>query len=241
MKKIIAVILALCCIFTVVSCDQGTMDEVTSAQLDAMLEMFDDSIPTKSETYTTETIGKNVVIKSRATLVSGHIGSLKASVYEGSYQSLSEVGNTLSMVKTETESKWYVEGKGVSTDKGVTFNAEEGDFAPTEGFIKIKISKNMVSEAEYDEQTSTLKLTIPKKHATEVVGAYLEKGQTIDSDIIVTLTCAGGRITGLKLEYSIPTHMITVPESETEIQVPDTTVVVEAIYSYGLQSITLKN
>lgn len=240
MKKIVAVILAICCVFGAVSCGSGNMDEVTSAQLDAMLNMFDDSIPTKSETYTTETVG-NVKIESYATLVTGQIGTLKASIYEGSYQSLSEVGNTLNMVKTETETRWFVEGKGVSTDKGVTYDAEQGDFAPTEGFIKVKISKKMVSEAKYNEADSTLELTIPQKYATDVVGAYLERGQTIDSDIKVTLTSAGGRITGLKLQYSIPAHSVTVEDSGVEVPIPETTIVVEAKYSYGLQTINLEN
>ena len=250
MKKIIAALLILCCMFSVVSCNMfgggeqddtglGNIDEATAAQIDKVLSMFDDSIPTKSETKTTETVG-NVIIESSAYLVTGTVGGKKASVYYGSYQSLSEIGNTFDMVNTETENRWYVEGQGVSTDKGVTWDASAGDFAPTEGFIKVALNKSKIKEAEYNESTSTLKVVIAKEYATDVVSAYLEKGQTIDSDITITIVTAGGRVNGLKLEYSIPTHEISVPDSDVKIQVQETKVVVDAKYSYDIQTITLK-
>ena len=246
MKKLIAALLAFCCIFAVASCDQNptpdvnpTLDEEISAQIDAVLGMFADSVPTKSETYTTETVA-GLKIESSAYLATGQIGGKNVSVYEGSYQSLSEVGNNFDMVQTETESKWYIEGQGVSTDKGVTWDAEAGDFAPKEGFIKISLKKSSIKEAEYYPETSTLVLTIDKAHATEVVAAYLEEGQTIDSDIEITIVTAGGRITGLKLEYSIPAHDIDVPDSDSTITVNNTTIVVDAKYSYGLQTITFE-
>ena len=246
MRKLIAALLALCCIFAVVACDNqggedeglGNLDEATAAQVDAVLNMFDDSIPTRSETNTTENVGQ-VVIKSSAYLATGQIGGKKASVYEGSYQSLSEVGNNFDMVQTEKKSKWYVEGQGVSTDKGVTWNAEEGDFAPDEGFIKISLKKSKIKSAKYYTATSTLEVVIDKAYATEVVAAYLEPGQTIDSDITITIVTAGGRITGLNLVYSIPSHEIQVPDSDATILIPETKITVDAKYSYGLQTITL--
>jgi hypothetical protein len=250
MKKIIAALLILCCMFSVVSCNMlggngdgddglGNIDEATAAQIDNILGMFDDSIPTKAETRTTETVG-NVIIESSAYLVTGTVGGKKASVYYGNYQSLSEIGNTFDMVNRAPESKWYIEGQGVSIDKGVTWDATAGDFAPTEGFIKVVLNKSKIKEAEYNEATSTLKVTIAKEYATEVVAAYLEKGQTIDSDITITIVTAGGRVNGLKLEYYIPAHEISVPDSDAKIPVQQTDIVVDAKYSYDIQTITLE-
>ena len=246
MKKLIALILAICCLFAVVSCDfggadegLGDIDEATSAKIDEVLAMFDDSIPKRSETKTTETVG-NVTIESSAYLATGTIGGKVATVYEGSYQSLSEIGNNFDMVQTEKESKWYVEGKGVSTDKGVTWDAAGVDFAPKEGFIKVTLNKSRIKTASYNAETSTLEVVIAKQYATEVVGEYLEKGQTIDSDITITIVTSGGRVTGLKLQYSIPSHQIDVPESDATIQVQETTVVVDAKYFYGEEIITLE-
>ena len=247
MKKLIAALLAFCCIFAVVSCDttpevddsNENLDEEMVAQIDAVLAMFEDSIPTKSVTNTSETVG-GFTIKSSAYLATGMINGKKASVYEGSYQSLSEVGNTFDMVTTETESRWYIEGEGVSTDKGVTWDSEAGDFAPKSGFIKLSVKKSQIKEAEYYTGTSTLELVVDKAYATEVVGSYLEAGQSIDSDIIITIVTAGGRVTGLKLEYTIPAHQIDVEDSEAVINVPETTIVVDAKYSYGLQNITFE-
>lgn len=232
--------------FAVVSCDMfdldegaGNLDEATAARVDEVLGMFDDSIPTGSETKTTESVG-NVVIESSAYFATGTISGKKASVYEGSYQSLSEIGNSLNMVNTLEESKWYVEGKGLSTDKGMTWDAEAGDFAPTEGFIKLNLKKSKIKWAKYYEATSTLEVTVDKQYATEVVGSYLEKNQTIDSDITITIVTAGGRVTGLRLVYSIPAHQVNVPDSDATIQIQETTVVVDAKYSYGLQTINLE-
>ena len=83
-------------------------------------------------------------------------------------------------------------------------------------------------------------MTIAKEYATEVVAAYLEKGQTIDSDITITIVTAGGRVNGLKLEYYIPAHEISVPDSDAKIHVQQTDIVVDAKYSYDIQTITLE-
>ena len=88
MKKIIAALLILCCMFSVVSCSMfgggeqddtglGNIDEATAAQIDKVLSMFDDSIPTQSETKTTETVG-NVIIESSAYLVTGTVGGKRS-------------------------------------------------------------------------------------------------------------------------------------------------------------------
>lgn len=242
MKKIIALVLALCCIFAIVSCNgnSGNVDEATSAKLAEVLQMFDDSIPTRAETKTTEKIG-NVVLESTALLATGMMADgTKASLYEGSFQSLREVGNSLEMKVEQPESKWYIEGKGVSTDKGITFDAEAGDFAPTEGFIKLAISDSMISEAKWNEEDSTLTLTVTQEHATNVVAAYLEEGQTIDSDIVITIVTAGGRITGLKLEFSTPTHTVNVGEDGGTLEIPSTSVTIDTKYIYGLQTISFE-
>ncbi len=256
MKKIIALLLALCCLFAVVSCndnntdgdgsgngdgsgDNSVLDGAAGEQMKAVLEMFDDSIPTRSDTTTTQTIGGNVVLESTASLVTGTIEGKAVSVYNGSYSSLREVGNTLNMTAPQTESKWYVEGKGVTDDKGATWDAEADDFAPKEGFIRLNLSAEMVYEAVYDEVYESLLLKIKKEHATSVIGAYLEEGQTIDSDIEVTVVTAGGRITGIKLAYTVPKHEISVDDSDAKIEVQETKVVIDAKYQYNHQKINL--
>ena len=241
MKKIIALILALCCLFAVVSCSGNpNLDEASAAQIEAVLRMIDDSIPTKSVTETIQTIGNNVVIKSKASLVTGQIDGKAVSKYDGQYSSLRAVGNAFNMTEPEIESRWYVEGLGVSTDKGQTYDETKGDFAPNEGFIKLKISQKIVSEASYDEKTGILVMKIDKENATKVVSPYLERGQTIDSDLVVTIVTAGGRITGIKLEYTIPAHTIDVENSDVQMEVQDTQVVIDAKYEYNHQKITLE-
>lgn len=244
MKKIIALMLILCCVFALFSCG-ANLDAASSAQLEKINEMLATSIPTKSETVTTHTIG-NVVLESTATLVTGRIGGKAVSVYESVIQELAPVENDLDHIKETEEVIWYMEGKGVSDDNGGSWDEEGEDFAPKAGSMLLNLKGGSIKEGSYDEATETLVLVYDAGGANGVVGAYLEGGEKIESDLKVTIVTNGGSLVSIKLEYTIPSHDIQVDVKSEEdgkeqttketITVPEAKVTIEAKYEYDIQT-----
>ena len=239
MKKIIALILALCCVFAVVSCGGAPVDDSVAAQVENVKTLFKTSIPTKTITTTTHSVG-STTLTSVATLTTGMVNGKDVSIYVNDSESLAEVSNDLNPIKTTNTTIWFMEGKGTSTDKGKTWDAAGEDFGPTAGSIKIKIDASRATETTYDEATSTLVMKYSAENANNVLKSYLEEGQKIESDLTVTVVVSGGQVTGIKLEYKIPEHTVAVEGQTEPITVQETTVVINAVYEYDLQDVTLE-
>ena len=244
MKKIIALLLCLCCVCALFSCGSN-LDAASAEQLAKINEMLATSIPTKSETTTTHTIG-NVKLVSTAVLVTGLVGGKAVSVYEAVAQELAPVENDLNHVKETEEVLWYMEGKGTSDDNGGSWDEEGEDFAPQAGSMLLNLSAGSVKEGTYDPETETLVIVFEAGSATDVVKEYLGKNEKIESDLKVTIVTNGGSLISITLEYTIPAHDLEVEiESTTDgedettketITVPEATVVIEAKYEYDIQT-----
>lgn len=246
MKKIIALMLALCCVFAVVSCGGGGAevgDEITT-KVNEIKNMFATSVPTKTVTTTTHTVG-STILTSTATLTTGMLNSKEVSVYINETEELAQVSNSLDPIDRKTETLWYMEGKGTSKDKGATWNAEGENFAPVAGSIRVRLDASKATETTYDEDKGELVMTFSKDNATDVVKSYLVEGQKIESELVVTVTTSGGSVSSIKIEYTIPEHTITVEGATNEdgsaatVTIQETSVVIYATYEYDLQDVTL--
>lgn len=243
MKKIIALMLALCCVFAVVSCGGTQYDDETSAKVAEISAMFSTSVPTKTVTTTVHTVG-STILTSTSTLTTGMLNSKTVSVYVNNTEELAQVSNSLDPINRKTETLWYMQGKGTSSDKGATWDPEGTDFAPTAGAIKLNLTVAAESVV-YDADSSTLEMVFSAANATTVVKRYLGKDQKIESELKVTVVTSGGSVSSIKLEYEIPEHTITVEGVENEdgsaatVTIQKTTVVITAVYEYDLQDVTL--
>lgn len=245
MKKIIALILALSCVFALVACSKEENNEI----FDKFNGYLDVSAPTKSVTTTTQTIG-NLDLKSTATIVTGSIDGKTVSIYENVYQQLAsaEGSNTLEPIEEKSTVKWYYEGKGVNTNKAL--NADKTDYkwdaagVNFAGKIGFKLNAKDFASCEYDEVTETLKLTIARENASTVLGSLLYEGQQIDSEVIVTMKAAGGRISSIQLEYTIPAHSLEFEISGGDdygfVEIESIKMVINSVYTYAVERITLE-
>lgn len=241
MKKIIALMLVLCCMLAVVSCGPTTEDptDPVAIAVEEVKGMFKTSVPTKTVTTTVHKV-ESTVLTNVATLTTGSVNSKAVSIYVNNIEELAQVSNSLDPIDRRTTTLWYMEGMGTSKDKGVTWDPAGTDFAPAAGAIRLQIDKNKATETTYDEATSTLVMKYAAKDANNVIKSYLAEDQKIDSDLTVTVVTSGGNIASIKLEYTVPSHESTSTEDPAvTVTIPEAVVTITAVYEYDLQDITL--
>jgi len=239
MKKIFAFVLMISCLLSMIAC--GNLSGEAKAQFESAVTMLSEALPTKVVSTTTQTFGKTELV-SVATVTTGTVGGVVASTFVNNYQLFQDVeSGKYEEVRDVVETLWYVEGKGTSSDKGANWDAAGTNFAPTAGFIKLNLDAKLVETAEYNNESGALTLKISEENVAEVMKNYLEEGQVIESDLYITIVSAGGRISSVSLEYSIPEGEIYLDEEETDyIEVGEISVVVTAVYSYDTQRITME-
>jgi hypothetical protein len=239
MKKIFALILAICCLLSMIAC--GGFSGEAKEQLEAAITMLEETVPTKVVSTTTQTFGKTKLV-AVATLTTGTIGGVAAATFVNNYQVFEDVDSgNYDEVRDVQETMWYVEGKGVSTNKGQSWDAEAANFAPTAGFIGLNLDEKYIESAEYDSATGALTIKISEENVGAVLKSYLAEGEVIESDVYITIVSAGGRISSISLEYYIPEGEIYLDEEETEyIEVGELSVVITAVYTYDTQRITME-
>ncbi len=254
MKRIISIILllalSLACSLALASCDDSSEETpVTSAaidQIDVINAMFETTLPKQSVTTTTQEFG-GVKLTSVATLTIGTIDGRPAASFVNESQKLADLdgGNLANLVVTQTEKKWYVEGKGLIKNSGGSYVEDpdgELDFRPKAGDIKLSLDASKLETATYDSETETLVATLTKENATTLLRRYLMEDQKIDSGLTVTITTAGGKITVVKLEFQAQAKDIYLDENDDSsvVSVSETKITVEARYSYDLVELTLE-
>ena len=241
MKKIIALILALCCVFAISSCGFidglfGNDDEEVDG-IAVFKQLYSVSEPTKVVTNYTTLIG-GVTLKGNSTLATGAINNGKtATVLTYSYEVLQSVQSGATEVVTPimgdpvTGSREYVEGRGERIDGGA-WDAEGQDFAPKAGSIAINLDETKLTDCTYSASgdIKTLSFTVLAENVEAVFGADSE----ISSDVTVVITANAAVVTGISISY---TEII---ESEDEdVEYPTASVTITTVYTYDIEEITL--
>lgn len=230
MKKIIAIILAITCAFALFSCGE---DEV-GASVASVNEMYKNSAPTKTVVTTVKDVGGEQY-NGLYTLITGKVGGAVATQYTYEYEVLRSVeegagSNILGAKEVKKGSKEFLDGKGVRVNGGA-WDAEGYNFAPVGGAIAVNLDTSNIKDPVFENGKLTFKVAPDKALAVfgTVLDADLEEG-AIAADIDVVITCAGSVVTGIKIVYTV----------DGEGDYPDSTITVEAKYSYDLQKITMK-
>lgn len=235
MKKILAIILALACTFSLFSCGDDEIAKVKG--------MFDASVPTKIVTTTEQSIGDgSIVLNGYYELVTGTIytgtSSSVATVSKYTYEELNTVEegsgeSAVGPVKTVNGSKEFMAGKGIRVDGGSW--TEGYNFAPSAGSISLNLTKKLLAKSSYKDHVFTC--TVSPKNASKVLNMEI----SASSDVQITVKDNGAEITYVSITYTVvdvpPINDKTgKPERE---QYPDTVVTIETVYSYGLQEVDL--
>ncbi|MBQ9070861.1 MAG: hypothetical protein IJY23_05895 [Clostridia bacterium] len=235
MKKIIAVLLLICSFLTVVSCSKK--DE----NLERFDEMFASSAPTKAVTVVNQTFNDYVELNSVFTLTTGTVNGKTATTMVSEVQTLNKVdsGKT-NYINTQVTNNWYYEGKGTSTDKGVSWNADGKDFAPKPGTLSMNLKVDYMDSVNYfsDATSETIVLEVSAENASKVLENFIDSETDFEYDVTITVVAAGERISSVVIEYVIDEHLIG--EDENAIEVEDTEFVITVNYSYDIQAVTFE-
>ena len=225
MKKIITIVLAIACAFTLFSCGGSA----TEASIDELNSMYNAISPSRIEVTTTQSFGK-YELKTVATLVTGSVDGYAVTVYTESkdqFRSIEDGAGAEIVGAIETvEFSWvYHEDKGYREDGG-KWDSGGMDFTPETGAIALNFSKNTVKDFANDTEKNVVTFTVAAED-TETVFGY-----EIKADVSVSIYYSVADITGVTLSYTAVN-----PDNKNHPEVK-TTISVE--YSYESQIITIK-
>ncbi len=230
MKKIIAIILALTCVFAMFSCKEKNTIENALKEVE---KMYVSSAPTKIVTKTSNVVG-NTTYDGEYVLTTGKIGDKLATTYTYWYEELRPISDGSSSqvigpkVKIEG-SKEYLEEYGLRVNGG-EWDASGFNFAPAAGDIAITLDVKYLVEPKYENNTLTF--SVKPQYAEEVLGVvigYELDEEAITENISVVIKDAGSLISSVDITY-------TVDGGE---EYPDTVVKVSAVYTYDLEKISI--
>ena len=222
MKKIIAILLALSCVFALASCGGNDVDAVG--------EMFKNSKPTKTVITTSQAFG-NTVLSGNYVMQTGLIDGKAATVYTATYQELLSVeeGGASNLVQgdivTRTETREYLEGKGVR-ENGGSWNKSGENFALETGPVSLNLSSEYIKTFTYESHL--LRCAVAAANTAEVLGL----AEDLSTDVSIEIVDDGASVTSVVISYAIP--------ADAASSVDETTVSIKAEYYYDLQKIEIK-
>lgn len=219
MKKIITIILAIACAFTLFSCGgetQATIDEIN--------DMYNAVSPSRVEVTATKAFGKfNMTTKS--VLKIGEVDGFTVTMFNQTVEKPNEIDENvnaiiLGAIGAEEYSWVYHDDLGYKENGGKwDLEAEP----PETGTIALNISEDTVSDFNNDVENKTITFTVLPEDSEEVFGYELP------SEASVTIVHSGADIASVKIEYS--------EYNEDNEKFPEIAVTVEAKYSYVTQQV----
>ena len=242
MKKLLALLLVICCMLSMASCDSkdGKNDDSanTNANNDDVLARFSkmlaESVPGSSDVVVTHNINDSI-IENNFSIVTGTVGGKKAAVYTSHVSTLGDVDDrVLSLFKAKDELVWYVEDAGTSDDEGWSWNSDGKDFSPKAGSIAIDLDPQYVSSYDYKQEGAieTLTLSMTKDNATQALKNFLDSKQKIAYDVKVVVTAAAERISSIVISYEIPEYEVTFESQDGDGFWISGDIEIKANYSY---------
>lgn len=222
MKKIVSFLLVLACVLGLASCAKT---ETKSFSLDDVKAMFENSDPYRVDVTSTQSIEGLPDLHGTSTLVRGTIDGVAATVYTSTYQKIAAVEDqSKDPIVTVNESREYVESRGIRVNGG-KWDPTGVDFTPEAGGFTLNFSASAIPNFKYENHTLTF--TVAAAKAAAVFGA--DSG--IESEVEVKIADDGAKIVSMELSYTA--------EVEVDGEAVDADVVLYAVYSYDLQTVTL--
>ena len=242
MKKILALILVMCTLFSFAACGGNSDDGADSdanestSNVSRFSEMLATSVPTSSNVLVTQVVN-DITLESSFSLQTGTVGGKKAAVYTNTVRTLGNVEDRdLALFRDKEETMWYLEGYGTSANKGKRWIKDGEDFSPKEGSLAIDLQSNYIKSQSYSKEGSleTLVVVMTAANATKALSNFLDKNQKIRHEVTVTITAAAERVSSITISYVVPEDNLGT-ESEP-IWYYDIPVTIEANYSYKIDT-----
>lgn len=244
MKKIISLALLLAMMLMLcVSCrdpkpddgndvDDGTTDDgnVDSIAEDiaSVVDCYGRSYPHKIVVTSTQQFGAQS-LNSTTEITRGTIGSefvaKKVAVLERLRSIADGSGvDVYGPVETVKEELWFRVGKGLSSDKGETWDAEGENFFPDKGTFALNLNPDLMSDVVYKNGSLSFKVVRANTKA------FFGDDTSITGDATVVISTGGGFVTEVRISWSKPENVATGVEL--------TTVSLKASYIYDQQKVT---
>jgi hypothetical protein len=193
MKKIFALLLAICCIFACVSCaDEEEPVGPTPEDVKAISDIINSSKPTQISTNTEYVLGEEKFVGYYETQIDIAGGK---SMFKYNYQRPASVQemNPDGHVKPVKGVVYYQDGK-VSVNEGEDWNAADSQY------IELHISLDAIKLAEYavSEDGKILTATFAAADAVRILGADISAEGTIR----MIVTTNGQYLYNVRIEYT---------------------------------------
>lgn len=240
MKKLIAILLVLACMFALAACGGGASNapapltppaaNETQDILDALSDLIKTSVPTQSKVNTV-TGTADVNLKSETVITMGELSGKEAALYVHEEEVFNDLGATEAK-SLVVETMEFVDGMGlrVNAAKGGAWEAEGLNFVRRIMPYRMELDATLIKSLLVNEDKTEFSFVIPQDNASDVLTGIDSKTiASMLSDISVTIKTDGSAVTYMELNYST--------KSAPNFENPAVKIVAE--YSYDLQSITL--
>lgn len=228
MKRFLAWLLLLSCVFALSACSIGNGSTSASGAISSVSKMYRNSAPTKTVVTSEQKFG-DLTLRGEQTLVKGQIyyeGEWReAAVYEWKEEKRAKIEEEIGPVKTETGSLEFVDGLGVRRNKGRNWSAG-ADFSPSIGQMALTLDTSSLTDISYNEGTKTLTFTVKPANLTKVFGADTELAE----EVLVTIVNDGAVVTDVILNYS---------EAGTEELPNGKQITIHTVYTYDNEVVEL--
>ncbi len=241
MKKLIAILLVLACMFALAACGGGTSNtpgtsltppaaNETQDILDALSDLIRTSVPTQSKVNTV-TGTADINLKSETVITMGELSGKEAALYVHEEEVLNDLGATEAK-SLVVETMEFVDGMGlrVNAASGGVWEPDGASFVRRITPYRMELDATLIKSLLVNEDRTEFSFVIPLDNASDVLTGIDSKTTTsMLSDISVTIKTDGSAVTYMELNYST--------KNVSHFENPTVKVVAE--YSYDLQSITL--
>ena len=229
MKKIIALVLALSLtVLALASCAVAGVDEVKAC--------YANSAPTEVVVVATQEFG--TVLSTTTVVQTGYVTNelgvsevAAIKTVKGEMLQTLEAGSGVDILdykKSIDTTEYYVESKGVSSDFGSTWDATATSFVPARGGMAINLENTgVIKNATFTE--NTMKFNVSAADAPTIFPTLETQ---IKADATVTITIAGGVVTSILVQWTIPFDAAT--------NVDEMNVSIKATYKYDLVNLNMK-
>lgn len=228
MKRIFALLLVVVmAVMALASCAPAE-DGIASTK-----QYYENSAPKKIVVVSTEQFGSQL-LDMTTTITNGYLGNLYAatktvvgkrmrSITEGSGE------NVEAYIEDINTTDWYVEGYGISSDKGTTWDANGVSFVPLTGAIAINLDETLLENVKYENNVLSFKVS-----KANVAAVFADDIANMGADVECEIVNDGAVVTSVSLSWTVPA---TENATGEDIAV---SIVVEYTYDLERLNITLK-
>lgn len=238
MKKLVAILLAFVCIFSLAACgapgngDDPSMAPSSNEEAEQILSALSEQILKSSpnKTVVTSVTGtKDIKLLSELTAVKGELSGKEAALYVSETEVLNDIGahEAKDVIR---ETKEYVDGMGLRVDGGDWDRNADNTVVRKIQPYRMNLDATLIKGLLTNEDKTVYIFTVARENVAEVFNRFEASAiASINSDVSVRIETDGAAVTLIQLNYN----------TKGVAKLENPTVEVKAVYDYSLQSISL--